>query len=143
MAECFFCQQLGGKLLYQNELLRIILVEDDYYYGYLRIILNRHVVEMTDIDFAEAQSIWKVIYRCEQLLRTHLNPDKINLASFGNLTPHLHWHIIPRFINDRHFPNPVWGEVTNLDYTPSADLWLKQQLLFDNFTELFSTVELN
>jgi diadenosine tetraphosphate (Ap4A) HIT family hydrolase len=36
-------------------------------------------------------------------------PDKINLASLGNVVPHLHWHVIPRFSDDPHFPNPVWG----------------------------------
>jgi diadenosine tetraphosphate (Ap4A) HIT family hydrolase len=36
-------------------------------------------------------------------------PDKINLASLGNVVPHLHWHVIPRFADDPHFPNPVWG----------------------------------
>jgi diadenosine tetraphosphate (Ap4A) HIT family hydrolase len=46
----------------------------------------------------------------EQALRRVLKPHKINLASFGNLTPHVHWHVIPRFARDAHFPNPVWGE---------------------------------
>jgi diadenosine tetraphosphate (Ap4A) HIT family hydrolase len=35
--------------------------------------------------------------------------DKINLASLGNKTPHVHWHLIPRFENDKHFPNSHWG----------------------------------
>ncbi len=33
----------------------------------------------------------------------------LNLASFGNVVPHLHWHLIPRYLDDRHFPQPVWG----------------------------------
>jgi diadenosine tetraphosphate (Ap4A) HIT family hydrolase len=33
----------------------------------------------------------------------------MNLASLGNVTPHLHWHVIPRFADDSHFPQPVWG----------------------------------
>jgi diadenosine tetraphosphate (Ap4A) HIT family hydrolase len=38
-----------------------------------------------------------------------MHPDKINLASLGNMTPHLHWHVIPRFKQDKHFPQPIWG----------------------------------
>jgi diadenosine tetraphosphate (Ap4A) HIT family hydrolase len=49
------------------------------------------------------------VYAVEQVLRDHLQPAKINLASFGNVVPHLHWHVIPRYADDRHFPNPVWG----------------------------------
>ena len=50
-------------------------------------------------------------------------PDKVNIASFGNMVPHLHWHIIPRFEVDRHYPNPIWGEVTHPEYLPSAKLY--------------------
>jgi diadenosine tetraphosphate (Ap4A) HIT family hydrolase len=38
-----------------------------------------------------------------------LRPDKINLASLGNMVAHLHWHVIPRFADDPHFPQPIWG----------------------------------
>jgi diadenosine tetraphosphate (Ap4A) HIT family hydrolase len=27
-----------------------------------------------------------------------------------NMTPHLHWHVIPRYPDDAHFPSPVWAE---------------------------------
>ncbi len=42
-------------------------------------------------------------------MRELLEPEKINLASFGNMVPHLHWHVIPRFADDPHFPNSVFG----------------------------------
>jgi len=38
-----------------------------------------------------------------------LHPDKINLASLGNQVPHLHWHVIPRFKDDPHWPFAIWG----------------------------------
>ena len=40
-----------------------------------------------------------------------MQPHKINLASLGNVVPHLHWHVIPRYSDDLHFPNPIWGQV--------------------------------
>jgi len=33
----------------------------------------------------------------------------MNLASLGNAVPHLHWHIVPRFGDDPHFPQPIWS----------------------------------
>jgi diadenosine tetraphosphate (Ap4A) HIT family hydrolase len=45
----------------------------------------------------------------ERALRKALQPDKINLASLGNLVPHLHWHVIPRWRDDSHFPAPIWA----------------------------------
>jgi diadenosine tetraphosphate (Ap4A) HIT family hydrolase len=38
-----------------------------------------------------------------------MQPDKMNLASLGNMTPHVHWHVVPRFRDDRHYPNPIWA----------------------------------
>jgi diadenosine tetraphosphate (Ap4A) HIT family hydrolase len=53
--------------------------------------------------------LMRVVFATEAAVRQGLKPDKINLASLGNLTPHLHWHVIPRFIDDRHFPQPIWS----------------------------------
>ena len=49
------------------------------------------------------------VFAVEAAIREAMRPDKINLASLGNLTPHLHWHVIPRYTNDKHFPQPIWG----------------------------------
>ena len=45
----------------------------------------------------------------EQVLLERLLPAKINLASLGNMVPHLHWHVVARFDWDSHFPQPIWG----------------------------------
>jgi diadenosine tetraphosphate (Ap4A) HIT family hydrolase len=52
----------------------------------------------------------RVVLAVEEAVREAMMPDKMNLASLGNVTPHVHWHVIPRFADDRHFPSPVWGE---------------------------------
>jgi diadenosine tetraphosphate (Ap4A) HIT family hydrolase len=49
------------------------------------------------------------VYRVELALREVLKPAKVNVASLGNVVPHLHWHVIPRFTDDAHFPSPVWA----------------------------------
>jgi diadenosine tetraphosphate (Ap4A) HIT family hydrolase len=73
------------------------------------VVWNAHVREMTDLAPAEREHFMLVVYRVERALRELLSPDKINLASLGNQVPHLHWHVIPRFADDAHFPDPVWG----------------------------------
>lgn len=79
------------------------------YPGFLRVILNRHVRELTDLDAAERQALMAVAFAVEEAVRATMEPDKMNLASLGNLVPHVHWHVIPRFADDRHFPGPVWA----------------------------------
>jgi diadenosine tetraphosphate (Ap4A) HIT family hydrolase len=51
----------------------------------------------------------EVVFAVEAAVRETMRPDKMNLASLGNMTPHVHWHVVPRFHDDRHFPNPIWA----------------------------------
>ena len=108
--DCELCVRPGGDLLWRDMHCRVVLIDDADYAGYCRVIWNAHVREMTDLDDAGRAHCMRVVFAVEQALRSVLGPHKINLASFGNLTPHLHWHVIPRWVDDAHFPNPVWGE---------------------------------
>lgn len=107
---CELCDQPGGELIWQDALCRVVRVDDAHYPGFCRVILNRHVKEMTDLSLEEQRDLMHVVFMVEACVREVVNPDKINLASLGNVVPHLHWHVIPRFKSDRHFPNPIWGE---------------------------------
>jgi diadenosine tetraphosphate (Ap4A) HIT family hydrolase len=110
VSSCELCDSAGGLPLWQDELCRVVLVEDRDYPGFCRVILNRHVSEMTDLDTATRQRLMRVVFAAEQALRQLMQPAKINLASFGNMVAHLHWHIIARFADDKHFPGSIWGE---------------------------------
>ncbi len=120
--QCELCTLNNEEILYQTDLYRIIAVNDQYYPGFVRVILNQHVKELTDLSKNEAHILCDIIFEIEIKMREFLNPDKVNIASLGNVTPHLHWHIVPRFIDDRHFPNPIWGKVVNQNYHPAKKL---------------------
>lgn len=110
MSECVFCHSIGGELLWENALCRVVLVDDPHYVGFCRVILNKHVKEMTDLTEAERAQVMLVTFTVERILRDILQPEKINLASLGNKTPHIHWHVIPRFETDPHFPETIWSD---------------------------------
>jgi diadenosine tetraphosphate (Ap4A) HIT family hydrolase len=73
------------------------------------VIWNAHQAEMSDLSSEERQRLLDAVLIVEQAQRAHLTPYKINLASLGNSVPHLHWHVIPRYFDDAHFPHPIWG----------------------------------
>lgn len=108
---CELCENAGGIPLWQDALCRVVLVEDRDYPGFCRVIWTEHVKEMTDLSAEERRHLMDAVFAAESAVRRLLQPDKINLASLGNLTPHLHWHVIPRWHGDRHFPSPIWGEM--------------------------------
>jgi diadenosine tetraphosphate (Ap4A) HIT family hydrolase len=109
MSACPLCDALGGTILWQDDSCRVVLADEPDYPGFLRVILAAHVKEMTDLAPADQQHLLQVVLASEAALREVLQPDKINLASLGNVVPHLHWHVIPRFADDPHFPGAVWG----------------------------------
>jgi len=106
---CPLCDTSGGTLLWQDARCRIVLADEPDYPGFLRVIVNAHVKEMSDLPAVAQQALMGAVFAAEAALRKVMQPDKINLASLGNVVPHLHWHVIPRFTDDPHFPNPVWG----------------------------------
>ena len=65
---------------------------------------------MSDLPPADRHALMAVVFAVELALRDCYQPDKINLASFGNVVPHLHWHIICRWRDDPWFPEPIWGQ---------------------------------
>lgn len=126
---CELCVSNGGRLLWRNAFCRIVSVADPDYPGFCRVILNRHVAEMTDLADDEQQELMRVVFAVEAVVREVVKPDKINLASLGNMVPHVHWHVIPRWREDRCFPNPIWApaqreatasQATNLTTAPAA-----------------------
>ncbi len=110
--DCALCKPTPHVVLWQDAFCRVVLLNDVDYPGYCRVELVAHIKEMSDLFIEDRNRLMAVVWEVERALRALLNPTKINLASLGNKTPHLHWHVIPRFEDDQHFPNSHWGEVT-------------------------------
>jgi diadenosine tetraphosphate (Ap4A) HIT family hydrolase len=106
---CEFCEGPGGAVLWQDDFCRVVGAGEAGYPGFCRVILERHVREMTDLTPAERSRLMDVVFVVEEAVREAMSPDKMNVASLGNMTPHVHWHVIPRFQDDAHFPSPVWA----------------------------------
>jgi diadenosine tetraphosphate (Ap4A) HIT family hydrolase len=109
-ATCPLCRSTGGSVIWRDRDCRVVVVRDPDYAGYCRVIWNAHVREMTDLTVTQRAHCMRVVFAVEKAQRMVFAAHKINLASFGNMAPHLHWHVIPRFARDAHFPNPVWGK---------------------------------
>ncbi len=107
--DCPLCAADGGACVWRDADLRVVLVDEPDYPGFTRVIWNAHVREMTDLASDRRQRLMDVVWAVESVQREVLQPEKINLASFGNVVPHLHWHVIPRWPDDTHYPEPVWG----------------------------------
>ena len=114
MTDCPLCQPSPpDSVLWSDRLARVILVDQSrerfVFPGFCRVIWHAHAAEMSDLDVSERSHLMGLVLDVEQVLRSIFQPDKINLASLGNMVPHLHWHIIPRWRDDSHFPDAIWA----------------------------------
>lgn len=113
----------GGEILWEDSLCRVVRVEGSEgveYPGFCRVIWRAHVREMSDLPAAERRHLMALVVATETALRVLYQPHKINLASLGNLVPHLHWHVIPRYADDPSFPAPIWAQPQHKPQPQSA-----------------------
>ena len=109
LAGCALCDAPGGRVVVQAPRWRVVHAEEAGFPAFYRVVWQDHVREYSQLPTAERHACIDVVTTVEQCLLKHLAPAKVNLATLGNVVPHLHWHVIARFDWDSHFPGPVWA----------------------------------
>lgn len=114
--------------IYAND--HIYIKVHDSEIPWLKIYSQQSCKEFTECDTTTRQQIWQLLELVEREMLAYFKPEKINIASFGNYKPQVHWHVMARFTEDSYYPEPMWGEQqreANLDY-PSMDNFLNMLL---------------
>ena len=110
-------------MIFTNQLINVQIEKSEI--PWLKIFTNKEIKEFSHCDKQTKLEIFRVLDIIEKEMLEYFNADKINIASFGNYCPHVHFHIQARFKNDSYFPEPTWG-VKQRD----ADLTLKDFNIF-------------
>jgi len=95
------------SLIYANEKIKIEVEESEI--PWLKIFTQTPYKEMSEVPTEIKLEIYDLLDVIEKEMLSYYNPTKINIASFGNYMPHVHWHIMARFEEDSYFPEPMWG----------------------------------
>jgi diadenosine tetraphosphate (Ap4A) HIT family hydrolase len=99
-------EALWGARIFAGEVSDAYLQRADIQRGYTVVIWRgRHVAEPTELEAEEAAAYWLELLRVGAALERHLKPVKMNYDVLGNLLPHLHTHVLPRYADD---PKPGW-----------------------------------
>lgn len=106
---CPLCTRDPACEIWSDDCLRVIDAKEPEFPGFTRVIWHEHVREMTDLSTHDRLHLMQIIWTVERVMRAQLAPVKINLAQFGNMVPHVHWHIIPRWALDSRFPDAIWA----------------------------------
>ncbi len=115
-------------LIYEEDELYIEVHESEI--PWLKIFTKKPYKELGDMPKELRSRLWEVYDIVEFEMRRYFNPKKINMASFANMLPRVHIHVMARFEEDSYFPNPMWGEKMR-----EGNVKLKDQELF--YKELF------
>ena len=109
---CVMCSKYGGSggdlHVVDLDLSRVFLHEDQFFPGYVLLVLRRHVTELYDLPAPERATLMEEVSRVAQALARVFRPVKMNYELLGNLVPHIHWHLVPRLATDPGLRAPIW-----------------------------------
>ena len=99
----------------------LYLTKNQTYRGYCQLIFDpRHVSRLDQLSHQEWTALAADLFIAQQAVVRVVRPDHVNVESLGNIIPHLHWHIVPRFLDDPTWGAPIWQ--TPLDAMPDTRL---------------------
>jgi diadenosine tetraphosphate (Ap4A) HIT family hydrolase len=117
--ECPFCSQLPQVNEHSVEVidLRVSawrLSRDQGNPGNSLLIFRiRHAESIAELSDVELQAFSADLRTADRCLQRSLHPDHMNYAVLGNVVPHLHWHLIPRYRTETRWGMPVWTTARN------------------------------
>jgi len=95
------------SVLYENKNIKIEIERSEI--PWLKIFTQFPFKEMNEVPQEIRYEIYDLLDMVEKEMIAYYKPSKINIASFGNYMPHVHWHIMARFEEDSYYPEPMWG----------------------------------
>ena len=88
----------------------VILNRDQYFQGYTLLFTKNHVTELFHLHRDLRAALMEELSMVAEALYSAYSPAKINYELLGNMVPHIHWHIVPRFSSEPLWPRPIWAE---------------------------------
>ena len=88
----------------------LYLPKNQTYRGHCILVLDlRHATRPDQLTRNEWQSFCDDLYVAQHAIERVVHPDHMNVATLGNVVPHLHWHIVPRYEHDPRWGRPIWS----------------------------------
>ncbi len=96
-------------LIAQLEISSLYLAKNQTYRGQCVLIFDpRHAARPDQLLATEWACFCADLFAAQGALMRALRPDHINLESLGNVVPHLHFHVVPRYLGDARWGAPIW-----------------------------------
>ncbi len=114
-------QLAGDTVIVGTFRLSLLLLNRDANYPWCILVpMRADVMEIHQLDRGDQSQLLTESIRLAEVMDDLYAPDKLNIASLGNVVPQLHIHHIARFTHDACWPKPVWGQIPAVVYTQDA-----------------------
>lgn len=107
--DCIFCKIISGdlpsKVLYQDDLVMVIMDNNPIRDGHTLIIPKKHYTDFTELDDEITTHIFKIAKKMTKVLMEKLNADSVTLlVNYGEdqKVKHYHLHLLPNFGTTDH-----------------------------------------
>jgi len=99
----------------------LYLAKNQTYRGQCQLTFDsRHVARLDQLSADEYAAFSADLFLAQNAVARVVAADHMNVESLGNVVPHLHWHIVPRYVGDARWGMPVW--TTPLSAMPDTRL---------------------
>ena len=100
-AGCWFCGNELGQPFYAGSVGDAHLERHAIARGHAIVIFrDRHVADFTSLSTSEVAAYWLDIHSVAQMIEHVFAPCHMNYQLLGNSVPHLHVHLVPRYLDD-------------------------------------------
>lgn len=87
----------------------LYLDRNQTYRGHCQLVFDgRHVEGLEQLHAAEHDALMLDLRRAARAITAVVAPDRMNYCSLGNVVPHLHWHLVPRYRGDPRWGSPIY-----------------------------------
>jgi diadenosine tetraphosphate (Ap4A) HIT family hydrolase len=111
-ADCWMCtglQEPAHLIIYESPTSVAKLNPDQFFRGYSFVTLKWHSEELYQLSDTDRRRFFEDMSRVARALSEVFRPDKMNYELLGNGMPHLHWHLVPRYMDDPFWGRPIWS----------------------------------
>lgn len=107
-----------GFVIARLSLSHLRLQRNQFVPGYSVLLCTRHVAEIYHLTAEEQVFFFRDLARTAQALDHVFAPVKMNINLLGNLVPHLHAHLVPRYYGDPAPGRPIDPGQQTVTLTP-------------------------
>lgn len=109
-----------------------VLLKNTVHFPWLILVPRKNnIKELWQLSQEERHVLIDEIARASKIMEELFKPEKLNVATLGNVVSQLHVHIIARFTTDALWPFAVWQQSA-----PSDEPYIDHELLIKELKDL-------